>query len=376
MEQKKYLGMSILVSVVVTFLWCVIVSFLVSKPVPKVETPQQTVTVSDSFQSDVLTALSGVMSSIVSISANADIKSYVNDPSQVNWPTTVSGQVKLGWASGILVNKDGYVLTNKHAVENLQAHYQVRLADGRIYTADKIRLDPTLDLALLRIVDDKWNVPSDLSVATFLPFDQFAPVGQFVLAIGNSLGEYPNTVTFGILSAQQKLLTINQKNMYTKLYQTDAQVSPWNSWGPLVDLQWRVIGIVSSIDASQHMTFALPLSSALIDALIASIIQYGNIVKPLLGIEYLDITPSIQAEKQLKLNAGVLISSVLKDMPAAQAGLQNWDILMAIDDKPINLHFPLLYHLYTYIPTTTVTFTLMRNGQTMQIPVKLWQNWG
>ncbi|MCX6823370.1 MAG: trypsin-like peptidase domain-containing protein [candidate division SR1 bacterium] len=376
MEQKKYLGMSILVSVVVTFIGCIVVGFILRKPAPQVANPTPTVTMSDGFQSDVLTALSGAMSSIVSISANADIKSYVNDPSQVNGPTTVSGQVKLGGASGILVNKDGYVLTNKHAVENLQAHYQVRLADGHMYTATKIRLDPTLDLALLKIVDEKGNVPSNLSVATLLPFDQFASVGQFVLTIGNSLGDYPNAVTFGILSAQQKLLTINQKNMYTKLYQTDAHVSPGNSGGPLLDLQGRVIGIVSSVDATQHMTFALPLSSALIDTLIASIVQYGNIVKPLLGIEYLDITASLQAEKQLKLNAGVLVTSVLKDMPAAQGGLQNGDILMAIDDKPINLHFPLLYHLYTYIPNTTVTFTLMRNGQTMQIPVKLGQNGG
>jgi S1-C subfamily serine protease len=69
-----------------------------------------------------------------------------------------------------------------------------------------------------------------------------------------------------------------------------------------------------------------------------------------------------------------LVTSVLKDMPAAQGGLQNWDILVAINDKPIDLHFPLLYHLYTYLPDTTVTFTLMRNGQTIQVPVKLWQN--
>jgi len=79
-----------------------------------------------------------------------------------------------------------------------------------------------------------------------------------------------------------------------------------------------VIGIVSSVDTVQHMTFALPLSSALIDTLIASIAQYGNIIKPLLGVEYLDITSSISSEKNLKLNAGVLVTSILKDMPAAQ----------------------------------------------------------
>ncbi len=374
MEQKKYIWLHILISAVVTFLWCVIVSFVVSRPAPKVEAPAQTVTVSDSFQSDVLNALSGVMSSIVSISANADIKSYVDDPSQVQWPTAISGQVKLGGASGILVHKDGYILTNKHAVENTNAHYQVRLADGRTFTVDKIWLDPTLDVAILKIVDEKWSMPSDLSVATLLPFEQQATVGQFVLAIGNAWWEYPNAVTFGILSAQQKLLLINQKNIYTKLYQTDAQVAPGNSGWPLLDIQWRVVGLISAMDATQHVTFALPISSNLITTLISSITQYGKIVKPLLGIEYLDITSTIQAEKKLKLNAGVLVTSVLKDMPAAQGGLQNWDILTAIDDKPITLHFPLLYHLYTYLPDSTVNFTVMRAGQTIQIPVKLWQN--
>lgn len=374
MESKKYLGMSILVSVIITFLWCVIVAFLVSKPAPKVEMPAETVTVSDSFQSDVLQALSWVMSSIVSISANADIKSYVDDPSQVQWPSAISGQVKLGGASGIVVHKDGYILTNKHAVENTDAHYQIRLADGRTFVADKIWLDPALDVAILKIVDDKWSVPSDLPVATLLPFEEQANVGQFVLAIGNALGEYPNAVTFGIVSAQQKLLLINQKNMYTKLYQTDAQVAPGNSGWPLLDIQWRVIGLISAIDATQHITFALPISSNLITTLVASIAQYGSIVKPLLGIEYLDITQLVVSEKKLKLNAGVLVTSVLKDMPAVQGGLQNWDILTAIDDKPITLRFPLLYHLYTYLPDSTVTFTVMRAGQPLQIPVKLWQN--
>lgn len=374
MEQKKYIWLHILISAVVTFLWCVIVSFVVSRPAPKVEAPAQTVTVSDSFQSDVLNALSGVMSSIVSISANADIKSYVDDPSQVQWPTAISGQVKLGGASGILVHKDGYILTNKHAVENIDAHYQIRLTDGRTFSVDKIWLDPTLDIAILKILDEKGNVLSDLPMATLLPFEQQVVIGQFVLAIGNAWWEYPNTVTFGILSAQQKLFLINQKNIYTKLYQTDAQVAPGNSGWPLLDIQWRVVGLISAMDATQHVTFALPISSNLITTLISSITQYGKIVKPLLGIEYLDITSTIQAEKKLKLDAGVLVTSVLKDMPAAQGGLQNWDILTAIDDKPITLHFPLLYHLYTYLPDSTVNFTVMRAGQTIQIPVKLWQN--
>lgn len=374
MEQKKYIWLHILISVIVTFLGCVIVAFVVSKPVPQVEAPAPIMNVNETFQSDILAMLSGVKSSIVSISANADIKSYVDDPSQVQWPSAISGQVKLGGASGILVSKDGYVLTNKHAVEKTDAHYQVNLADGRTFTVDKIWLDPTLDLAVLKLVDDKWSAPSDLPVATLLPFDQQATIGQFVFAMGNARWEYPNAITFGVLSAQAKLLTVNQKNMYTKLYQTDAHVAPGNSGGPLLDLQWHILGMVSSMDDTQHMTFALPLSSNFVTTLLSSIAQYGKIVKPLLGIEYLDITPLIASEKKLKLNAGVLITSVLKDMPAAQGGLQNWDIITTIDEKTIDLSFPLLYHLYTYLPDSTVTFTVMRAGQTMQIPVKLWQN--
>lgn len=376
MQNKKIIWISVLVSVTITFLGCVILGrifFQNTLQSPPVAAPIVSMNTED-FQNTVLSSISGVLSSIVSISANADIKSYVDDPSQVAGPTTVSGQVKLGWASGILVSKDWYVLTNKHAVENMQAHYQVHLADGRSYSADKVWLDPALDLAVLKIVDEKWNAPDDLSIVSFLPFDQLATVGQFVLAIGNTLWEYPNAITFGILSAQQKLLTINQKNIYTKLYQTDAQVAPGNSWGPLIDIQWHVIGIVSALDANQHITFALPLSSALIQTLLSSIAQYGGIVKPLLGIEYLDITSSIQQQKKLSVPAGVLVTSVLSTMPAAQAGIKNWDILISIDDKPINLHFPLLYHLYTYLPDATATFTVLRGGQTLKIPVKLWQN--
>lgn len=374
MEQKKYIWLHILISVIVTFLGCVIVAFIVSKPAPKVEAPAPMVNVNETFQSDVLAMLSGAKSSIVSISANADIKSYVDDPSQVQWPSAISGQVKLGGASGILVSKDGYVLTNKHAVEKTDAHYQVNLADGRTFSVDKMWLDPTLDLAVLKLVDDKWSAPSDLPVATLLPFDQQATIGQFVFAMGNAWWEYPNAITFGVLSAQAKLLTVNQKNMYTKLYQTDAHVAPGNSGGPLLDLQWHILGMVSSMDDTQHMTFALPLSSNFVTTLLSSIAQYSKIVKPLLGIEYLDITPLIASEKKLKLNAGVLITSVLKDMPAAQGGLQNWDIITAIDQKAIDLNFPLLYHLYTYLPDTMVTFTIMRAGQIMDITVKLWQN--
>jgi serine protease Do len=376
MENKKIIWMSLMVSIVVTLVWCIIVTSIVNKPAPKVENSQQMVTVSDNFQSDVIQALSTVMSSIVSISANADIKSYVDDPSQVQWPSSISGQVKLGGASGILVSKDGYVLTNKHAVTNMNAHYQVRLNDGRNFSVDKVWLDPTLDIAVLKILDDKWAVPSDLPVANFLPFTEQASVGQFVLAIGNAWWEYPNAVTFGILSAQQKLLLINQKNIYTKLYQTDAQVAPGNSGWPLINIQWQIVGLISSMDDVKHISFALPLSSDFITTELKSVAQYGQIVKPLLGIEYLEITSTLQAEKRLKLDAGALVTSVLKDMPAAQWGLQNWDILVAINDKPINLHFPLLYHLYTYLPDTTITFTLMRNGQTIQVPVKLWQNGG
>ena len=375
MEQKKTLVTSILVSVVITFLWCMIISLVLAKPsVTPTITQPSVVQVSDDFQQKVLTSLSGVLASIVSISANTDIKAYVDDPSQIQWPSAVSWQIKLGGASGILVSKDGYVLTNKHAVENAQAHYQITLADGHSYTADKIWLDPVLDVAIVKIVDDKGKIPDDLPIATLLPFDQFAQVGQFVLAIGNALGEYPNAVTFGILSAQQKLLTINQKNIYTKLYQTDAHVSPGNSGWPLVDLDGHVIGLISSVDETQGMTVALPLSSQLIDALIHSIVQYGTIIKPLLGIEYLDITSTLQTQKKLSADSGVLVTSVLTDMPASTAGLQNGDILTAIDGNPLNISFPLLYHLYTYLPNDTITFTVIRGNQTLEIPVKLWQN--
>lgn len=373
MEKKTTIWSYLIISIVTTLVCCGILFFVFTSRLSIFTNTQPSTTTISSFQNEVFQAISWVLPSVVSISAYADIASYINDPSQIQPPSSLSWKVVLWWASWILISKRWYVLTNKHAIPLTWWSYSVRLTNGKVYPVQQVWHDPVLDLAIV-----KFEFPSSeadlLSVAQFLSFEESPVLWQFVLAIGNAQAEYPNTVTLGILSAQQKPFLIANKNVYTTLYQTDAHVSPGNSGWPLIDLWWRVLWLISSLDTIQYIAYALPLSSSLVETLLQSIDQYGKIVKPLLWIEYIDITPDVQKEKKLKSDSWVLVTSVLSNMPAFAAGIQVWDILLSLDGTPFSTTRTLLYHLYTQLPNSSVTFSVMRNGEKIEIPVQLWQN--
>jgi S1-C subfamily serine protease len=134
------------------------------------------------------------------------------------------------------------------------------------------------------------------------------------------------------------------------------------------------MGVVTAKGEGQTLTFALPVSQEFVDTTLASIQKYSKIVRPLLGIQYVDITPSVQQDKKLSVSAGIYIQDVLAGMPAATAGLQAGDIVVAIQGKSISTQVPFLYHMYTYLPETTVTFTILRGNRSLDIPVLLGQN--
>lgn len=141
-----------------------------------------------------------------------------------------------------------------------------------------------------------------------------------------------------------------------------------------MNLQGQVIGITTAVADSQGVGFALPISAEFVTSLVASIQTYQAIVRPLIGIEYVDVTPVLQMEKKLSVSEGIVVTSVLEGMPAKEAGLQKGDIVTAINDKPITTTHPFLYHIYTYTPGTTISLTVIRDGQTLKISVDLGQN--
>ena len=327
------------------------------------------------LQSSLVDTIAAAQKSVVSITISKDVKFYVDDPSQMNGPGNIQQQTaQVGWWSGIIVSKKWYILTNKHVVQDTTAKYSVTLYDGKTYNVDKIRFDDLLDLAILKIVDTEGKTPTDLAAASFLPLDTQVDVGQFALAIGNALSKYPNTVTLWIIWGKNKQLTINKNNLYIWLYQTDAQVSPGNSGGPLLDIDGNVLGITTAIVEWEGTAFALPISKEFIEGTIKSIETFWAIARPIIGIQYVDITPALKEEKKITIDNGIYIKDVLADLPARQAGLKVGDVVLSINGKMINNQLPFLYQLYTYIPGDTISLDILRNGKQLTLNVVLGWN--
>jgi serine protease Do len=327
------------------------------------------------LQSYLIQSIEHAKTSVVSITASKDVKFYVDDPSQLNGPGSVHQQIaQVGWWSGIIVSKNGYILTNKHVVQDTWAKYSVILSDGKTYNVDKIRFDDLLDLAILKIIDSEGVSPKDLQVATFLPIDTQVDVGQFALTIGNTLSKYPNTVTLWIIGGKSKKLTINGNNLYIWLYQTDAQANPGNSGWPLIDIDGNIIGMTTAIDEWEGLTFALPLSQEFIAWTLKSIETFWSISRPIIGIQYVEITPTLQAEKKINIANGIYIKDVISDLPAREAWLQVDDSIVSINGKEISHHLPFLYQLYTFIPGDTVSLHIVRGGKPIDLQIVLWWN--
>lgn len=329
------------------------------------------------FENQMIDTIDEASKSVVSIMISKDMKFYMEDPSNVSGPGSVLNQTaKVGGGSWILVSKDGYIITNKHVVEDKSAQYSVVLNDGMSYNVSKIWFDDNLDIAILKIVDAKWDPLIDLPAATIIGISEEVRIGQFAIAIGNSLSEYKNSVTMGIISARNRELKINQgKNLYIGFFQTDAPINAGNSGGPLLDIYGNVIGINTAIsDMAQGVAFALPITREFVDTTLKSIQQYEKIVRPLIGIAYVDITSDTQKQLKLTLENGVYVKDVFADLPAAVAGIKQGDIITAVDEKPVNQKTPFLYQLYTYAPDTAINLTVVRNGEILNIPVTLWQN--
>lgn len=327
------------------------------------------------LQSHLVDTLATAKQSVVSVIISKDIKVYVDDPTQLYWPWNIKEQpTTLWWWSWILISKKWYILTNKHVVQDTHAKYAVVLSNGKTYNVDKVWFDSVLDIAILKIIDTDGNPPEGLIPTKFLSLDTEVSVGQFVFAIGNTIAKYPNTVTMWILGGKNKSLNINGNNLYIGLYQTDAQSNPGNSGGPLIDINGTTLGIITAISEWEGISFALPISQEFIETTIASIETFGRITRPIMGIQYVEITPTIKKEKNLSIDAGIYLTDVLSDLPAWEAWLKAGDSILSVNWTPITRDIPFLYQLYTHIPWNTIELEILREGTITKIPVLLWWN--
>src|SRR5580765_782699 len=262
--------------------------------------------------------------------------------------------------SGVIVDARGYILTNNHVVENASA-IEVRLSDDRKFKATLVGRDARTDLAVLKI-----ESPAPLPVAELGDSDRLR-VGQWAIAIGNPFG-LDRTVTAGIISATGR--THVGVATYEAFIQTDASINPGNSGGPLLNLDGRVIGINTAIvSTGQGIGFAIPITMA--RDIMTQLIARGRVVRGWLGVVIQDLTPELAASFGVKEDAGVLVAEVMKDGPAAAAGLKPGDVITGFGGSPIKDVTDLQKRVAAVEPGRPAPITVMRDRKPLGLSVKL-----
>lgn len=272
-----------------------------------------------------------------------------------------NNQPQSGLGSGVIVSPEGYILTNNHVVEGAD-EIAIQLSDGRKALAQVIGTDPDTDLAVLRIG------LADLPVITLGNSDQLQ-VGDVVLAIGNPFG-VGQTVTSGIVSALGR--TQLGINTFENFIQTDAAINPGNSGGALVDVQGRLMGINTAIysrsGGSMGIGFAIPTSIA--RNVLSAIVREGEVTRGWIGVEPQELTPEMALNFGIAPDAqGVVITGVLQDGPAAQAGIRPGDVIATVQDKAVTSVPALLQAVAALTPDTAVMVEIWRGQERLKLPI-------
>jgi S1-C subfamily serine protease len=308
--------------------------------------------------SAVIDAVKKVGPSVVSILTTSNVMDF--------WGDIIKQK---GGGSGFIITSDGLILTNKHVVENT-GELTVITRDGKSYKATVKATDPFNDLAVISI--EAKNLP----VVELGDSDKLE-VGQYVIAIGNALGEFQNTVTVGVVSAKGRTLEAEGERL-EDMIQTDAAINQGNSGGPLVNLKGQVVGVNTAMaSGAENIGFALPINTA--KYAIESVKKSGKIIRPYIGIRYLVITKEIATINKLPVDYGVLISrgktlgetAIVQNSPADKAGLKEGDIITALNDQKIDENKSLPSILQQYKPGDTVELTVLRDSKEMKIRLTL-----
>ena len=290
--------------------------------------------------------------------------------------TNFFGQSSTGSAAGtgMIVTSDGYVLTNKHVIEDANS-VQIILDDGTTYDDVKlVGIDPLNDVAFLKI-----NHVSDLPTVT-LGDSKTVTAGQQVIAIGNALGQFQNTITSGIVSATGRSITAassdySSAETLTDMIQTDAAINSGNSGGPLVNAAGEVIGINTAVADADGIGFAIPISS--VKGMLKNIINQGEADRAYLGLYYINITPDVATAYDLPVSTGAYVysstqySAVISGGPAAEAGVKEKDIITAINGVKVGQNGSVSSLIGEYAPGDTVQLQILRGDREITLNVTL-----
>lgn len=287
-------------------------------------------------------------------------------------------QPQVGYGSGVIISRDGYIVTNNHVVEGAD-ELQVTLNDQRSFTARIVGTDPTTDIALIKVDAE------DLPIIPFGNSDDLK-VGEWVLAVGNPLN-LTSTVTAGIVSAKARNLGIigNQSSSngapslgIESFIQTDAAVNPGNSGGALVNTRGELVGIntaiVSSSGAFSGYSFAVPVS--IVSKVVTDLKQYGSVQRAMLGVSIQTMNSELAKHYDIDMVEGVYVAGVSDRSGAKEAGLEEGDIIVKVDNRKVVNNAQLQEQISRFRPGDKVKIELLRKGKSMSFDVTLRNMYG
>ncbi|XLQ20107.1 MAG: S1C family serine protease [Candidatus Moraniibacteriota bacterium] len=386
--------MSLILVTVVGFLAgvvgsAVVYSYVNSRQLNKVVTAPQTIIkeVTQLQDDSIVKVVEDTMPSVVSIIATKNVPQYQGTSnSPFNFLFTPNQRVpeselktkkqKVGGGTGFFVSNDGMIVTNRHVVLDANAEYTVITSDGKEYLASVLARDDVMDFAVLQIEGDNFSA-ADLGNSDSIK------IGQTVIAIGNSLGEFSNSVSRGIVSGIKRNIVAGN-NMYgqvetlSNIIQTDAAINFGNSGGPLLDLEGKVIGINTAVaQGAENIGFAIPINQVM--KLIEDVKDDGRISKPFVGVRYVIMTPEIKKELNIPYDEGILIVrgqnivdfAVLPGSPADKAGIVEYDVILEVNGEKITKDNSLSKIIRGYSVGEEINLKIWHGGEEQYVVVVL-----
>ncbi|HEX7714220.1 MAG TPA: trypsin-like peptidase domain-containing protein [Bacillota bacterium] len=270
-----------------------------------------------------------------------------------------------GLGSGFFYDDNGYILTNAHVVANADSIEVTLKGQKTPLPATLVGMDQELDVAIIKV-----NLPNKITPLPLGDSDK-TRIGDWVVAIGNPYG-LDHTVTLGIISAVGRPISVGGNNtIYDDMIQTDAAINPGNSGGPLLDLKGEVIGINTAVNASgQGLGFAIPINT--VKKILNELKTKGKLSHPYIGVSLVDVQSDPQIRAYFGNNIyGALVRSVVKDSPAAKAGLRVGDLIMAMDDQDVASDVDLVTKIRKHKIGDKINLLVMRRGSKITVPLTL-----
>lgn len=308
-----------------------------------------------------------------------DVERTVNTPDIFGFG---GSQTQEAAGTGFIISKDGTIITNRHVVPAGTSNVNITLADGTRYenvqVIGRTGRSSSLDVAFLKIADLGGKKLTPLTLGD----SSKVKVGDRVIAIGNALGQFQNTVTSGIISGYGRDVTASDEagqetEQLTDLFQTDAAINAGNSGGPLVNIDGQVIGINTAVAAvADNIGFAIPIND--VKGLTSGVLKDGSVKQPFLGVRYVSLSADLAAQFGLEQKRGAYVlpanggePSIVPDSPASKAGLQERDIITRVNGLVIDDKTSLSSALNRFQVGEAINLTIIRGGQTLTVKVTL-----